>query len=119
MSTLLKCRVYSCTVLLYLNTNDGCSIRLCSAELELKEAEVRQLRVQTGGGGDAAGNVYGSGRLVQLEAELKMARVRDGTATRSTYTVLYCTSFIENLLHLEYECCTFCARACAYCCYPC
>ena len=51
-----------------------------SAELEMKEAEARQLRVQVAGDpaarADLAGNVLGSGRLVQLEAELKMARVR-------------------------------------------
>ena len=59
----------------------------------MKEAEARQLRVQAAGGpaarAELAGNVLGSGRLVQLEAELKMARVRadSSSAPRAPFTV--------------------------------
>lgn len=70
---LISLLIQYCTVIL--NRNNNSFPFLYSAELELKEAEVRQLRVQAGGDPATRADFGGSGRLVQLEAELKMAKV--------------------------------------------
>ena len=72
---------------------------------------MRQLRVQAAGDPGAraelAGNVLGSGRLVQLEAELKMARVRVQSSIHSQFTPYefsrWSVSDSEHQLYL-YEC---------------
>ncbi len=46
-----------------------------SAALEMKEAEVRQLRAHSGEPSLADGQLTGVARIAQLDTELKLARV--------------------------------------------